>query len=141
MEGFIHVLRSPSPTPAHPYLPMSLSVTSLQLCNASGDGDSATSLHSLCHCITTLSENKFFPNTQPEAFQYWFLRRVTKDMHLSASRSLSKNVRAWSSPCIPCQVISAPSMLQRGEEMALALCHRGERFWVTRCEAGSTTRR
>jgi len=31
-----------------------------------GDGDSITSLDSLFQCLTTLSENDFFSNNQPE---------------------------------------------------------------------------
>lgn len=38
----------------------SLSATSLQILNTSRDSNSITSLHSLCQCITTLLERKFF---------------------------------------------------------------------------------
>jgi len=39
---------------------MSLSTASKQLLNTFRDGDSTTSLGSLCHCLTTLDEKKFF---------------------------------------------------------------------------------
>ena len=40
-------------------LPMALSATSTRLWNTSKDGDSTTSLGSLCHCLTALAEKKF----------------------------------------------------------------------------------
>ena len=43
----------------------SLSATSPHFLNTSRDSDSTTSLGSLCHCLTALSE-EMFPNTQPE---------------------------------------------------------------------------
>ena len=53
--------RSSSPTislsPPCP-LTMSLSATSTRFLNASRDGDSTTSLGSLCQCLTTLSDKK-----------------------------------------------------------------------------------
>lgn len=55
----------PSPTSDHPHPPTSLSGTSPWLSNTSRDGDLITSLGSLCHCITTLSE--MFPNIQHES--------------------------------------------------------------------------
>ena len=43
---------------------MSLSATSTHLLNTSRDGDSTTSLGSLFQCLTTLSGEEIFPNTQ-----------------------------------------------------------------------------
>ena len=40
---------------------MSLSATSTRLLNTSRDGDSTTSLGSLCHCLPALPEKKLFP--------------------------------------------------------------------------------
>ena len=39
---------------------MSLSATSTWFWNTSRDSDSTTSLDSLCHCSTTISEKKLF---------------------------------------------------------------------------------
>ena len=40
---------------------MALSATSTCFLNTSRSSDSTSSLGSLCYCITTLSEKKFFP--------------------------------------------------------------------------------
>ena len=55
-DHLVHPDNSPTPCP----LTMPLSTTSPQFLNTSRDGDSTTSLGSLCHCSTALSEKKFF---------------------------------------------------------------------------------
>ena len=49
---------SPTSTPSPCTHPMILSATSPQFLNTSRDGDSPTSLGSLCHCLTALLEDK-----------------------------------------------------------------------------------
>ena len=54
-----HLVQPPAaPCP----LTTSLSATSTRFFNTSGDGDCTASLGSLCHCLTTLSGNFFFPS-------------------------------------------------------------------------------
>jgi len=77
------------PPPPCP-LPTSLSATSTWLLNTSRDGDSTTSLGSLCHCHTTPSEKKCFLVSN-HAMLWLAARLVSGGWHLTAT--------AWTCGC------------------------------------------
>ena len=61
-----------------------LSATSTRLWNTSRDGDCTTSLCSLCHCSTALSEKKLFPVSNLSLFQ-------AQTFHVDLLQHMEKN--------------------------------------------------
>ena len=128
---------TPNPSPPCP-LPMSPSATSPWFLNTSRESDSTTSLGSLCHCSTNLSESKFlltshlnfpwhilsFSDVQNDSVKYCPTKRwsITCKRFCWFQRELSEPwapIAVGSANCVPTEAMAPGSAVEFKNKRAM----------------------